>query len=98
MTKPVCVKCECFMRPKKNGFYSTEGKPHGGTVPWDGNRGKGSEGWTPYKIWAGDLWECPCCLYQIITTGTREVSIQHDIDFDHMIEVTKADQLLVKDC
>ena len=51
--KPVCVTCERFMRPKLNGFYFMEGKPS--EVEWDGKRGKTSEGWSPYKLWAGDF-------------------------------------------
>lgn len=86
--KPVCVGCERFMRMKKSGFYFTEGcQP------------KGSSDWQPYKVWAGDLWECPTCNHQTIAgTGMFPVAERHMPDFLDIRKETDATQLLVKDC
>jgi hypothetical protein len=68
--KPICVPCQRFYRPKRNGVYLCEGMPHG--PEWDGKSGRDSPGWLPYKIWQGDLWECPDCHAQIISgVGAR---------------------------
>lgn len=97
--KPVCVSCERFMRPKKNGFYFSEGMPHGSEIPWDGEIGKNSVGWSPYKIWVGDLWECPTCLTQIIIgVGPSRLSEHYEPEFTKIAERTGANKLLVKDC
>jgi len=91
--KPVCVPCERFMRAKKNGFYFTEGM--GG----DGRRGKHSTEWIPYKIWVGDLWECPDCKAQIVVgVGMNRLAEHYEPDFNDILEQTNAKQLLVKDC
>lgn len=97
--KPVCVPCERFMRAKRNGFYFIEGMPHGGSEPWDGQQGKGSTGWTPYKVWVGDLWECPTCKAQtVIGVAPNRLAEHYEPDFEQVIKRTGAAQLLVKDC
>jgi len=67
--RPVCVKCGIEFKTKKNGVVAqehTEPQPTG----------------TPYKIWNGDLWECPQCLTQIIVGwGDKPVSYHNDPDF-----------------
>lgn len=68
MPKPVCVSCQRFYRPEKNGYVLTEmmPKPHslaalpvppGTTAP---------EMWEPYKVWRGDLWKCQGCGHEIV--------------------------------
>ncbi len=70
--KPVCPPCQRFMRPKKNGVCWVECKPTGG---WDGERGKDSKGWTNYKLWFGDLYECQGCRAQtIVGSGMRPIA------------------------
>lgn len=98
--KPVCVPCERFMRPLRNGFYFIEGKPYGDpNTPWDGSAGKHSVGWTPYKVWLGDLWGCPDCDAQIVVGVARTRLTEHyEPDFANVIARTGAAQLLVKDC
>lgn len=53
--KPVCVPCQRFFTPVKNGFYFIEGRPIGRDVK------PGTEmpdRWEPYKVWVGDKYEC----------------------------------------
>lgn len=64
MLKPICIKCHLFFRPKKNGFYFTEGKPLPSARP--GLRDAAM--WLKYKLWSGDLWECRGCGAQIIVS------------------------------
>jgi hypothetical protein len=66
--KPICHPCRQFFRPAKTGFYFIEGMPVGNNVR-PGLVDAGS--WRPYKLWAGDLWECRGCKATIIigTTG-----------------------------
>lgn len=64
VVKPVCVKCQRFYRPKRNGQPLLEGMPHG---PGSGEPGTASpESWLAYKLWMGDLWECQGCGHQIV--------------------------------
>jgi len=72
--KPICVNCQRFYRPKKNGVFFIEsmptvsGAPAGKTAP---------ESWKPYKLWSGDLWECHGCGHQIISGVGREPIAEH---------------------
>ena len=95
--KPVCVGCERFMRMKQAGYYFIEG------MPKDSNQspiGKGADDhWIPYKVWAGDLWECRTCGHQVISgLGQHPVAEHFEPDFADTIEKTRADRLMVKDC
>lgn len=99
--KPVCVPCERFMRPKKNGYHFLEGMP----VIENHGTGKGAEGWAPYKLWMGDLWECPTCKTQIVSGVARQPISEHYLaDFSRQLnlygnQVGGAHKLLlVKDC
>lgn len=74
--KPICARCDLFMRSKHNGEYFEERMP--------GRAGAKREelehddygvtkvapgplpGWEPYKLWVGDLWECRGCGAQVI--------------------------------
>jgi hypothetical protein len=97
--KPICVPCERFMRPKKNGTFFLEGKPWGGDVEWNNKRGKEGLGWTPYKLWQGDLWACPDCGAEIIVgVGLHPwAEHHHQREFAAAVEQTGA-RLLIKDC
>jgi hypothetical protein len=94
--KPICVPCERFMRPKKSGFYFIEGMPtQHGLV----KRGKGADGWKPYKIWCGDLWACPDCRAEIIVSvGFAPLSEHYQPEFAVTLATTGAERLLIKDC
>ncbi len=93
--KPVCVMCERFYRPKKNGFGWIEGMP----IDNDTKPGLAEpEKWEAYKLWNGDLWECPDCGAQIIVgNGSRPVAEHYQPDFEKLIREYEA-ILLVKDC
>lgn len=93
--KPICVPCERFFRPKQNGVAFVEGMPLRPRVL----RGKReSESWKPYKLWSGDLWECPDCGTQtIIGVGQNPIGEHFQEDFEANIRITGA-TLIVKDC
>lgn len=93
--KPVCVPCERFMRPKKNGFSIIEGMPtHNGAKP-----GKAEpEAWEPYKLWHADLWACPDCGATIVIGAAAAPLAEHyQPGFADMVTSYGA-TLLVKDC
>jgi hypothetical protein len=61
---------------KKQGFYFLEGKPRLGSrflKPGTAD----AENWEPYKLWAGDLWECKGCGAQIISGVGRAPVAEH---------------------
>lgn len=91
--KPVCVPCERFMRPKRNGYYFIEGMP----TDQKSGVGKDATGWVPYKIWCGDLWYCPTCEAEIVVgVGREPITVQHKDDFKSWLDQTKG--VFVKDC
>lgn len=100
MPKPVCVKCECFYRPKKNGYAFIEGKPDNKPSHLTAEEIRGlrhPSAWTPYKLWNGDLWKCPDCGHEIVVGALHQVSEHYYPDWDEA--VTKFNpQITVKDC
>ncbi len=94
--RPICVKCQVFFRPKKNDYWFTEGAPKIPNAPLGTAE---PESWRPYKIWAADLYECPCCKAQILAGFGREpISISHHIGFKDHMKRLGADQFQVNDC
>ena len=92
--KHICVKCERFMRPKKNGFMFVEGMSSDGAKPGLVE----PEKWRGYKLWAGDLWQCPDCQVQVVVGCARMPIAEHyQPDFDHKVKSFGV-ELLVKDC
>lgn len=83
--KPICVPCQRFYRPEKNGEYFIEGYPVG---PDRAEPGLAEpEKWQPYKLWCGDRWKCPDCGSVIIVgCGLEPVSIHHLPDFKTVAE------------
>ena len=77
--KPVCVPCQRFFRPKKNGAPFMEMRPiqshaEPGTAE--------SDQWTDYKLWLGDLWECNGYGAQIIQgTGNYAIAEHYMVEF-----------------
>jgi hypothetical protein len=66
MPKPVCVRCQRFFRPYRNGAYVLENKPKEGR-----QQPKGTEApqmWEPYKVWMCDTWVCNGCG-EVIAVG-----------------------------
>jgi hypothetical protein len=93
--KPICVKCHRFFRPKKNGFYFTEGMPESGAQAGTAEPKK----WKPYKLWVGDLWECHGCGATIISgTGQTAIAEHYQHDFADMVERSDGKQFQVNDC
>lgn len=95
--KPICVPCERFYRPIKNGSAFVEGMPTGGinaapgkAQPWT---------WKPYKLWMGDKWACPDCGAEIIVgVGMNPLSEHYLPGFSDAVKQFDGGQLLVKDC
>lgn len=76
MPKPVCVKCQRFYRPTRNGQAWVEGMPDGCAKPGLAE----PEHWHPYKLWIGDEWGCPDCGARIIVGHAREPRSEHYMD------------------
>ena len=80
--RPICLKCNVFFRPHRNGVYFTECMQGG------------DHGWRPYKIWAGDIWKCPSCEHQIISgVGANHMREHYEDDFNELRERLKADKI-----
>lgn len=97
MPKPVCVKCACFYRPKKNGYYLIEGMPTGAHDPTENIRGlRRPEAWEPYKLWNADLYECPDCGHQIVVGFGQSPMAEHYMP--KFKELAERSDLMVNDC
>lgn len=93
--KPICVPCQRFYQPKKNGVAFVEGMPKfngaesGTAMPHQ---------WTPYKLWYGDKWQCRGCGSQIIVgVAPHPVSEHYQPDFATRVANHGA-TLQVNDC
>ena len=95
--KPICVKCERFYRPKKNGTPFVEMMPKSGFKrPESGTTDR--DAWEPYKLWHGDLWACQGCGHELIVgTGSAPISEHFRPDFTDQIMAWGA-KLIVNDC
>lgn len=96
--RPICVPCQRFMHPKKNGFAFIEGMPKPGCSQSDivGVRSPGS--WQPYKVWSGDLWDCPDCGAEVIVgCGLRPLAEHYQDDFGDVMSANAA-SFQVNDC
>jgi len=100
MSKPVCVACQRFFRPKHNGYALTEMMPIGDDIPHRALPGtQEPHRWTPYKVWLADLWECQGCGVQIVSGfASQPISEHYEPDFKKMQVAFHATQLLVNDC
>jgi hypothetical protein len=93
--KPICVKCQRFYHPQKNGVIFLEGMPRFEGAP--AGR-EGAEFWQPYKLWRGDLWECRGCGHQIISGVARDPITEHYMPgFREVVEMLKP-MMQVNDC
>lgn len=83
------------MRCKKTGFYWVEAMPiTNGALPGT----QEEENWTPYKLWAGDLFECEGCGTQTISgVPNGPVAEHYQEDFEGWIRKL-APVLQVNDC
>jgi len=94
--KPVCTKCQRFFRCKKTGFYWIEGMPvKEGVKPGT----QEPENWKPYKLWAGDRFECEGCGASIVVgVPSQAISEHFHEDFQQNVDALGAGQLQVNDC
>lgn len=95
--KPICVPCQRFYRPVRNGFAFIESRPiENQALPGT----LAPESWTPYKLWMGDKWRCMGCGAEIIVgTGANPVSQDFHEDFGTKVDrYGGADLLRVNDC
>jgi hypothetical protein len=93
--KPICVACQRFYRPKRNGVRFIEGMPKGNEAP-PGTRAP--EHWKPYKLWTGDLWICHGCGHEIIVgTALHPIAEQYQPDFHDKVAASEI-RVQVNDC
>lgn len=72
--KPICVPCQTFFRPAKNGFEFIETFSSGGEAK-------------PYKLWQGDKWRCPGCGAEIVVgVGASPIAEHYQPDFAAKVE------------
>lgn len=96
LLKPVCVPCQRFFRPEKNGFPFIEGMPRGGVRVPPGTQAPGD--WKPYKLWMGDKWKCQGCGQEIVVgVIAGPISEHYKPDFAHDVE-RLGTTLQVNDC
>jgi hypothetical protein len=97
MMKPICVPCERFYRPAKNGISFLEGMPNGTDTPPRSGKGHADE-WDDYKLWMGDKWRCPGCDHEIVVGFGREpLAVQHEPTFRKDVDSYKP-AFRVNDC
>jgi hypothetical protein len=68
--RPVCVKCETDMRPKKNGVYVLD---HAKVIG-------------PYKLWSADLWVCPACEAEVVVGFGNSPMEHYQEEFGPLLE------------
>lgn len=94
MLKAICVPCRRFYRIKKNGVPLVENMPKYSEAE------KGPEymsDWQPYKLWQGDLWECPNCRHEIIVGALNPVALQHETNFAETVQRFQP-KIWINDC
>jgi hypothetical protein len=94
--KPICVPCQRFYRPSRNGIAFIEGMPNGN----DAKPGLAEpERWRPYKLWMGDEWRCPDCEAVIIVgVGQQPINEHYKDGFEDDVKSWGGDQLQINDC
>lgn len=93
--KPICVPCQRFFRPKKNDFFFIEGMPQGSHVePGTAE----PEKWKPYKLWAGDRWECEGCHASIVVGVARQPIREHYMPDFNDVRQQLGVEFQVNDC
>lgn len=94
MPKPVCVKCQRFYRPKRNGYIITEMKPKPAYRPVPPGDIE-PEMWEPYKIYRSDLWHCLGCGHELAILASQPVAEHYEPHFE---ELSKSSQSVINDC
>jgi hypothetical protein len=76
MPKPVCIPCQRFFRPLRNGVDVLESMPRQDKAP---PGIAAPELWEPYKVWHADSWMCPGCGTTIVVGfGLAPLWERHD--------------------
>jgi hypothetical protein len=94
--RPICVSCQRFFKPIKNGFDFIEAMP----LCDDAQPGNVEpDKWTPYKLWSGDKWRCPSCNVEIVVgVGQRPIAEHYQHNFEQWVESLGAVFFQVNDC
>lgn len=74
MPKMICVACQTFYHPKKNGVVVNEQMPiataaEPGTID--------PTAWKPYKVWMADLLVCRSCGHEVIAGFAPNPASEH---------------------
>ncbi len=97
--RPICVKCQRFYLPERNGAPLLEQMPDNdkpgplaGTIE--------AHRWHPYKLWMGDLWICEGCGSEIVVgVGTKPLAEHYQEHFASELKREGGDAVLrVNDC
>lgn len=96
---PICVNCRRFYRPKQTGIEFLEQMPDGNTPRAEPGTSEAWR-WSPYKLWIGDLWECPSCETQVIVgVGAKPLAEHFMPNFAGELERAGGDSVLkINDC
>lgn len=79
MKKPACVGCQRFFKIKRNGVLIEEGMPF---PTGETQADQPKEGWRPYKLYVGDLWECERCGTQLALGNSQAVCEHYMPNYD----------------
>lgn len=90
MPMMVCVKCQLFFHPKKNGVTVEEGMPLSSR--------KGGDQWVPYKLWHADILECRGCGTEVIAGFASRPIAEHYQEEYKSIKAQLCPVVFVKDC
>lgn len=101
----VCIKCQKFFHPHKNGVVFEEGMPshsiyHLKSV-LDPDAFENAQAWKPYKLWRADELACPKCDARIIAGVARDNFAEHyEPDYEEIKRRLGPDgiRVFVKDC
>jgi hypothetical protein len=97
---PICVACHTFYDRIKSGVAVEEGMP---VEDAPDRHLRHLPGWQPYKLWMGDLWECPNCNQQIVVgTGHNRIAEHYEPNYEQTVErfvvASGRDLIVVDDC
>jgi hypothetical protein len=93
--KPICIPCQRFFKPEKNGQMVEERKP----TTNEARPGKDDAHlWDSYKLWMTDRWKCPGCHSEIICGAGRDpICISHQPDYEK-VRGWEPNIVIVNDC
>lgn len=96
--KPICVNCQRFLRPEKNGQSVLEQMPRDRAPPGRTHWYL----WEPYKLWRADLWKCSGCGFElVIGAGEREREFAEHFQPGFELELARCRKerlVVVNDC